>query len=78
MKQFFKDMVTTKDGESFDVGRVLWIISVFTFLGLAGWDVVMNHARFNMQDFGVGIGMTLAAGGAALMLKAKTEPGGEG
>lgn len=76
MIKLLKDCFTTADGESFDIGRVLWAFGVLTFLGLSVWNVVGQDQHFDMQSFGIGLGATLAAGGAALGFKAKTEPGG--
>ena len=76
MMKLLKDCFTTADGESFDVGRVLWAQGVMVFLGLAIYSVVGQGHPFDMQAFGIGLGATLAAGGAALGFKAKTEPGG--
>ncbi|MHB8252793.1 MAG: amino acid ABC transporter substrate-binding protein [Acidiferrobacter sp.] len=76
MMKLLKDCFTTADGESFDIGRVLWAQGVMVFLGLAIYSVVGQGHPFDMQGFGIGLGATLAAGGAALGLKAKTEPGG--
>ena len=76
MMKLLKDCFTTADGESFDVGRVLWAQGVIVFLGLAIYSVVGQGHPFDMQSFGIGLGATLAAGGAALGFKAKTEPGG--
>ena len=75
MMKLLKDCFTTADGESFDIGRVLWAQGVVVFLGLAIYSVVSQGHPFDMQAFGIGLGATLAAGGAALGFKAKTEPG---
>ena len=76
MMKLLKDCFTAADGESFDVGRVLWAQGVIVFLGLAIYSVVGQGHPFAMQAFGIGLGATLAAGGAALGFKAKPEPGG--
>ena len=76
MMKLLKDCFTTADGESFDIGRVLWAQGVMVFMGLAVYSVVGQGHSFDMQAFGIGLGATLAAGGAALGFKAKNEPGG--
>jgi hypothetical protein len=76
MMKLLKDCFTTADGESFDIGRVLWAQGVIVFLGLAIYSVVGQGRPFDMQAFGIGLGAALAAGGAALGFKARTEPGG--
>ncbi len=76
MMKLLKDCFTAADGDSFDIGRVLWAQGVMVFLGLAIYSVVGQGHSFDMQAFGIGLGATLAAGGAALGFKARTEPGG--
>lgn len=73
MKQFLKDCFTARDGKTYDIGRFLWAISVLTFLMLNSCDLLINH-HFSSIDFGTGLGLVLAGGGAALGLKKKTEP----
>lgn len=72
-KKILFDCFTGRDNETFDIGRILWALSVIIFLALAVWDVPMTH-DFNPLDFGGGLGAVLAAGGAAIGLKSKTEP----
>ena len=61
---FFKDIVTGIDGESFDIGRVLWIGGAGAFLFMAVYHV-LNHGVFDPMGFGAGYGGVLAGGGAA-------------
>lgn len=75
MKKLLMDCFTTADGQSFDIGRLLWAQGVIVFLALAIYSVVRQNHQFDMQSFGIGLGATLAAGGAALGWKHKTEPG---
>jgi hypothetical protein len=72
--KFLKDILTGIDGESYDVGRVLWALSVLIGLGLSVYSTVFKVA-FDLQQYGIGAGALLAAGGAGLWAKAKTEPG---
>lgn len=73
-QKIIKDMLTGKDGESTDVGRVGLAATGAVFLFLAVWAVVVNHEHFDPQGFGIGAAGLLAGGGACLGLKAKTEP----
>jgi hypothetical protein len=73
MNQIFKDCLTGKDGESYDIGRVLWIVGVFTFIGLSFY-AVMRSGTFDPLNWGAGYGALLGGGGAGVALKAKTEP----
>ncbi len=74
IRRFTKDCLTTANGEDYDVGRVLWALAVFVFLFLACWTVLAQAKPFDMQGFGTGLGLVMAAGGAALWFKQGTEP----
>lgn len=74
MSKVLKDIFTGVDGESHDVGRYLWVVSVLAGLGYAGYDLIWLKTPFNIVNFGIGVGSLLGAGGAALMLKKETEP----
>lgn len=80
MFEKFKTMLlqtfTGADNKTIDLGRLLWAKGVFVFFGLTIYDVYRG-ATFDASTWGVGFGAVLAAGGAALALKAKTEPGSE-
>ena len=73
INQFTKDCVTTKDGESYDVGRVLWVLGAIAFLGLTVY-VAISKGVFDTLNFGAGYAGILGGGGAGLALKSKTEP----
>lgn len=73
MKQLFKDCVTCKDGESYDVGRVLLVAGSLAFIGLSIAHI-LKGGTFDPLNWGGGYGALLGGGGANLALKAKTEP----
>jgi hypothetical protein len=73
MSKFFNDILTGKDGESYDVGRVLWVIGVLVFLGLSIFTVIQGQA-WHPLDFGTGLGGILAGGGISIGVKSGTEP----
>jgi len=64
---------TGLDGKTIDIGRVLWAQSVFVFFGLSIHALILGQT-FSPSEWGIGIGAILAAGGAAIGLKANTEP----
>lgn len=72
--KFLKDLLTGIDGESFDIGRVLWALAFLVGLGLAVYCTVMGKP-FDLQQYGIGVGALLLAGGGSLRLKSSTEPG---
>lgn len=67
---------TGKDNKTIDIGRVLWAIGVLVFLSLSVYDTIRGSS-FDAQTWGIGFGATLAAGGAAIAMKANTEPSSE-
>jgi hypothetical protein len=67
------DCLTGKDGESYDVGRVLWIIGVLAFIGLSIYGLYRGGA-FDPLNWGTGYGAILGGGGAGIGMKSKTEP----
>jgi hypothetical protein len=73
IKKFVKDCLTGIDGESYDLGRVLWALAFLTGIGLEVFSVT-ESLKFDLQQYGIGVGALLVAGGASLHLKAKTEP----
>lgn len=73
LSRIFKDCFTLADGETYDLGKILWAISVIVFLTLSILDVI-HTKTFEYQDFGIGLGTVLAAGGASLAFKSGTEP----
>jgi len=74
IESFFVLTFTGKDNHTPDIGRILWAIGVLIFFGLAVYDTVILHNAFKASEYGLGLGGTLAGGGAALGFKAKTEP----
>lgn len=74
LRNFLKHLFTGIDNHTFDIARVLWFVSVMTFLALAVWHVVINKQGFDASNFGLGAGGMLAGGGAGLGLKGNTEP----
>jgi hypothetical protein len=73
MLDFFKHCFTGADNTTFDVGRVLWALAFLIGMGLSVFSVVTSKP-FDLQAFGIGAGMLLAAGAGALKLKESTEP----
>lgn len=73
-KVLFKQAFTGKDNETIDIGRILWAVSVLSFvvMGFAG---VYKGQVTDYLQYGSGIAAVLAAGGAAIGFKGKTEPG---
>ena len=69
-----KDIVTGIDGVTYDVVRIAAVAAVIEALFLAGYDVLGKGRPFDMQAYGIGLGAIFLSVGAALKLKADTEP----
>jgi hypothetical protein len=72
MTRFIRDCFTTHDGHTWDIGRILWAMSVITFLGCAIYAIYRGQV-WDAVSFGTGAGLVLAGGGAALGFKGNTE-----
>lgn len=73
MEKFFTDLFTGADNKTFDLGRVLWALSVCIYLLLCILQVAFL-GNFNATEYGVGLGSVLTGGGASLFIKKSTEP----
>lgn len=54
--------------QHFDVARILWFSSVVSGIGFAGAHLYINRS-FSPVEFGTGMGLLLAGGGAATTAK---------
>jgi hypothetical protein len=75
MKQFFKQLLTGKDNETYDIGRVTWLLGIFTIIGLAVYEVM--HTTISLRELAEALGIVTGASGASVMMKKDTEPSGE-
>lgn len=75
MKSCVVHLLTGRDNETLDIGRVLWVAGVLWFMLIGGWAVIGKGQAFDPSGYGTGLGIVLAAGGIGVAAKAKTEPG---
>lgn len=75
MKEFFTKLFSGADNATVDLGRILWAKMSFVYCGASVYAIAQGQA-FSPEMWGIGAGTVLAAGGAGLALKAKTEPSG--
>ena len=71
--EFLKHCFTGADNTTYDIGRVLWALAFLIGMGLNVYSIVAGKS-FDLQNFGVGVGALLLAGGAAIKIKESTEP----
>lgn len=77
---YFKSL-TGKDNSTGDIGRILLLVSVVSYLlfvGVALYKAINMSVPptpiFDMVNFGVGLGAVFASAGALLKLKEGSEP----
>ena len=66
-------LLTGKDGESLDLGRVMWVITAFCHIGFTAWQAGATQT-FDPMGFATGAGIIAGGFGANILMKAKTEP----
>jgi hypothetical protein len=71
--KILQDSFTTATGTDFDLGRILWAISVLAGIAYAGFDLLYLKSKFDITTYGIGIGTLLAAGAGSLYIKRDTE-----
>ena len=73
MSDIIKQLLTGKDCETYDIGRVTWLISLLAIIALAFYEVM--HTTISLRELAESLGIVSAASGASVAMKAKTEPG---
>ena len=68
MSKWLRDLLTGSDNVTYDLVRLLAVLSIFVGLGLSIYSVVIKGQVFSLQDFGIGVGAVFLAVGAALKL----------
>lgn len=69
VKKVLNDWFTEVDNKTFDITKVLAVVSIVTAIGLAIYSVVSQGQPFNYQDYGLGTAALFAGVGVALGLK---------
>jgi hypothetical protein len=72
MKEILKHLLTGKDNETYDIGRVTWLLGLVTIIALAVYEVF--HTSVSLRELAESLGIVSAAGGASVMMKKDTEP----
>lgn len=70
MRAFLAQLLTDSEGRS-DELAILAILGVLTFIGLEIFTVVIRHQLFAPEQFGVGLGSTLAATSVGMGIKSR-------
>ena len=75
MNQFFKNIFTEVDNQTFDYSKVLAALYGVSGVFLQGWHIIYNHAAFDMTAFGQGSGMFFAGVAAIFHFKKDSNNG---
>jgi hypothetical protein len=67
-----KQLLTGKDNETLDIGRVTWMLGTLAVIALAGYEVMRDNV--NLRELAEALGIVSGAGGASVMMKKDTEP----
>lgn len=69
VQKILNDWFTEVDNKTFDVTKLLAVVSIITAIGLSIFSVVYKGQAFSYQDYGLGTAALFAGIGAALGLK---------
>lgn len=72
IKTIIKHCVTQQDGESYDLTRIISLVGIIFYLGLATHNVVKT-GNFDYVAFATGFATITAACGGAIGIRAKLE-----
>ena len=72
MRTFLKQLLTGKDNQTYDIGRVTWLLGTITVIALAAFEV--SASQISLRELAEALGIVSAAGGASTMMKKDTEP----
>ena len=75
MSNLVKNLLTGKDNETYDIGRVTWLLGTIAVIALAGYEVMRDNV--NLRELAEALGIVSGAGGASVMMKRDAEPSGE-
>jgi hypothetical protein len=72
MTDLLKQLLTGKDNQTFDIGRVTWLLGFVAIIVLAFYEVM--HSSVSLRELAEALGIVSGAGGASVMMKKDAEP----
>ena len=72
MKNIFQQILTGKDNQTYDIGRVTWFIGFVAIIAIAIFEVA--HSNISLRELAEALGIVSGAGGVSVMMKKDTEP----
>jgi hypothetical protein len=64
-----KNMATEPNNENLCPVRIIALVGTLQGLGMEFYSVIIQHAAFDIQQFGIGLGAVLTTAGIALGMK---------
>ncbi|CAB4125042.1 hypothetical protein UFOVP58_54 [uncultured Caudovirales phage] len=74
MLKIIQELLTGKDGQTHDIARWSWMISLFAVIGFVIYEFVQGRATVSIREFAESVGIITGAHGAAVLMKKDTEP----
>ena len=75
IKGWIHNMLSETDNKTICPVRVIAVFGRIQGLAMQAWDFFVNHAAYDLEKFGIGLGAVLATAGAALAVKKDSPPG---
>jgi hypothetical protein len=72
MDSILKQLLTGKDNNTYDLGRVAWLVGLVAVIGVAAYE--MMHGTVSLRELAEAIGIVSGASGVSIMAKKDTEP----
>ncbi len=69
--RFFRELLTSSDNRTFELGRALWALGTLALIVYQGVAIAIKGQTFSPVEFGAGIAAILAAGGFGVAAKDK-------
>jgi hypothetical protein len=74
IRSVFKDTLTEKDGQSYDVTKVQWFVGTIVYFGCTIYSIIhTTDHHFDYTSWAVGFASILAAGSVGVKIKETTE-----
>lgn len=73
MREFLKQLLTGKDNQTIDIGRVSWMLFSISLIALAVFQLFQS-VTVSLREFAESAGIIAGAHGAAVMMKKDAEP----
>jgi hypothetical protein len=72
MNNILKQLLTGKDNQTYDLGRVAWFIGLVAIIGVAAYQLI--NGNVSLRELAESIGIVSGASGVSIMAKKETEP----